>query len=362
MSSFNIPPGAAARLYIVDSTSRMHNMSTSMLLGPPVEGFDMFPPLGSWSFLIESSMGTKVLFDLSIPANVESSPPLIAKQLEEFQVEIKPNKDVADILRENGIEPGEVKSVVWSHHHFDHVGDIRTFPSTTELVVGPGFMDEFYPGYPTHPDSHIQESYFTNRKTREISFLEPGVVQIGSFRAHDFFGDGSFYLLDAPGHTIGHLSGLVRTTTGPDTFILMGGDMSHHSGEMRPSSLLPIPDEVVKHQAPRRSPAVCPCGAAFRQLNSHRGRQESEPFFDPIFSSDMQQASQTIRNAQAADARDDIFIVCAHDMDIVGVVDFFPKTANQWKEKGWKQKSLWRFLGDLAAAASVFDVKDTLVA
>jgi hypothetical protein len=159
---------------------------------------------------------------------------------------------------------------------------------------------------------------------------------------------------------MGHLSGLVRTTTGPDTFILMGGDMSHHSGEMRPSPFLPVPD-VVKHQVPHLSPATCHCGVAFRQLNSHRGRKENEPFFDPIFSSDRQQASQTIRNAQMADARDDIFIVCAHDMDIVGVVDFFPRTANQWKEKGWKQKSLWGFLADLSAAASVFDV-DTRIA
>jgi hypothetical protein len=113
MSSFSIPPGAAARLSIIDSTSRMHNMPTSMLLSPSVDGFEMFPPLGSWSFLIESSTGTKVLFDLGFPSNVESSPPIVAKQLEEFKVEIKPKRNLADVLRENGVESGEIKSVVW---------------------------------------------------------------------------------------------------------------------------------------------------------------------------------------------------------------------------------------------------------
>ncbi len=67
---------------------------------------------------------------------------------------------------------------------------------------------------------------------REIDFQEP--LTIGSFSAVDFFGDGSFYLLNSPGHAIGHMSGLARTSTNPDTFIFMGGDLCHHGGQMRP--------------------------------------------------------------------------------------------------------------------------------
>jgi hypothetical protein len=37
----------------------------------------------------------------------------------------------------------------------------------------------------------------SGRNLREISFSDD--FKIGSFRAHDFFGDGSFYLLDTPG-------------------------------------------------------------------------------------------------------------------------------------------------------------------
>ena len=39
-------------------------------------------------------------------------------------------------------------------------------------------------------------------------------------------------------------------------------------------------------------------------------------------------------------------------MTIQGVVGFFPQLANNWKEKGWKETTLWTFLGDLAAAAN----------
>lgn len=47
-----------------------------------------------------------------------------------------------------------------SHGHWDHVGDITVFPSTTELVVGPGFKEAFCPGYPTKPEVELPERYF----------------------------------------------------------------------------------------------------------------------------------------------------------------------------------------------------------
>jgi hypothetical protein len=47
-----------------------------------------------------------------------------------------------------------------SHWHFDHIGDITTFPGSTEVVVGPGFKDAFLPGYPAKPDSPVREKDF----------------------------------------------------------------------------------------------------------------------------------------------------------------------------------------------------------
>jgi glyoxylase-like metal-dependent hydrolase (beta-lactamase superfamily II) len=47
-----------------------------------------------------------------------------------------------------------------SHHHFDHIGDITTFPKTTEIVVGPGFKDAFLPGCTAQPDEWLEESNF----------------------------------------------------------------------------------------------------------------------------------------------------------------------------------------------------------
>ena len=164
----------------------------------------------------------------------------------------------------------------------------------------------------------------------------------------DFFGDGSFYLLDAPGHTIGHLGGLARTTTAPDTFIFMGGDLCHHGGEIRPSAHQPIPDKVHLHEPQD----AWLSGQLFRDINVKRGRKEDQPIFDPLedATADVPASMKTIRETQVADADEDVFFVFAHDMSIDGVVDLFPLPANDWKSKGWRERVRWSFLEDLIPA------------
>ncbi|KAH8647345.1 beta-lactamase-like protein [Xylariales sp. PMI_506] len=352
---FNIPTGASARVHIIDTQFRMSNMAVNYLLTPGVDGFETLPPLAAWSFLVESARGQKVLFDLSFPPNPAAYPPATLELIKGANVTMEGDKHVADVLKANNVDPSEISSVIWSHYHFDHIGDVTTFPKTTELVVGPGFKDAYLPGYPSQPDTWLEERHFEGRTLREINFTEQKKpLTIGAFRAFDFFGDGSFYLLDTPGHTIGHLAGLARTTTSPDTFIFMGGDVCHHGGEIRPSQYLSIPPSV---QFPASDPAwarasVCPGAAQFHALNIRRGRKPDEPFFDPVLVVDMDKAVRTIRDSQAADAHSDVFFIFAHDMEIERVVDFFPKPANDWKEKGWKEKTQWNFLADLTAAAN----------
>jgi hypothetical protein len=178
---------------------------------------------------------------------------------------------------------------------------------------------------------------------REITFREeiPALI-IGGFRAYDFFEDGSFYLLDTPGHDVGHLAGLVRTTSDPDTFIFLGGDICHHGGEIRPSPHVPIPRNLQFH---------APCSVSdFEAMGFKYGRKTDEPFFSPALVHNMTQAVQTIKDAAVVDAQSNIFSIFAHDMAIVGVVDFYPHRANEWKEKGWKDKTHWKFMKDLVPA------------
>jgi hypothetical protein len=84
-----------------------------------------------------------------------------------------------------------------SHSHFDHTGNPDTFSKNAALVVGPGTQAAVRPGWPHNPDAALPESDFEDRKVVELSSFDHGPV--GGMPAHDYFGDGSFYLLDAPG-------------------------------------------------------------------------------------------------------------------------------------------------------------------
>ncbi|KAF2727894.1 hypothetical protein EJ04DRAFT_505001 [Polyplosphaeria fusca] len=351
--TFSVPSGGSAQVSIIETGMRMDDIDLGFLLAPAVDSFEKISIPG-WSILIQNSKGQKVLFDLCFSPERDTYPPGAWGLINAAGAAIKGTKHVADVLKENNVDPAEISSVIWSHHHWDHIGDPTTFPKTTEVVVGPGFKKAYLPGYPTQKDAYIEERHFEGRTLREVDFSASS-LKIGRFTALDFFGDGSFYLLDAPGHDWGHLNGLVRTTSNPDTFIFLGGDTVHHGGELRPTPYLPIPDEVnfpLPDHVRARGVSACPKGSQFRELNVKRGRKPDHPFFDPVLVVDMADAVESIDKAQEADAQSNIFFVFAHDVSIQGVVDFFPLPANEWKEKGWKEKHMWNFLGDMTLATT----------
>ena len=170
--------------------------------------------------------GKTVLFDLGARKDWENHVPHIAGLCDSHVPGLKIDRDIVEILAEGGIQPGDVDAILLSHWHFDHSGDFEQFPKSTDLIVGPGFRDAFLPGYPTQAESPFHEAGFKDREVVEVPFSDD--LKIGDFQAYDYFGDGSLYLLNVPGHAIGHMSAIVRTT--PDTAVLLGGDACHFTG------------------------------------------------------------------------------------------------------------------------------------
>lgn len=271
---------------------------------------------------------------------------------------------VRQILEEHGIPGSSIEAVVWSHWHADHTGDPSTFDPETALIVGPGFKKAFLPGYPADPEAVILESDYAGRELREVRFT--GGERVGRFAAHDYFGDGSFYLLDSPGHAVGHLCGLARVTSGggdagagagagvgADSYVFMGGDASHHPGEFRPSAHLPLPGTISPHPLGGGEGGGMPCpGALFEHLL--RGGDGARPFYgiaEGGVSVDPATAEETIGKMQEADAQGGrVLVVVAHDASLLDVVEFFPKFANDFASKGWVEKGRWAFLKDFKEA------------
>ena len=231
----------------------------------------------AFSFLVEHESRKPILFDLAVRKDFDVLPSY--PKWVELKWTINVDKDVATILKENGVDVdgGAIESIIWSHHHWDHVGDASTFPRSTGLVVGPGFVNQYLPGYPKNKDSTLMESDFEGRDVREVNFEKEGNgLKIGRFNALDYFGDGSFYLLDTPGHSVGHMCGLARTTSNPDSFIFMGGDASHHGGEFRPTEYSPLPKHVQPRPPERRGHNICP-GHLLQDI--HPSNSATKPFY-----------------------------------------------------------------------------------
>jgi hypothetical protein len=64
---------------------------------------------------------------------------------------------------------------------------------------------------------------------------------------------------------------------------------------------------------------------------------------------DIAETRRSIEKLTAFDAYENVFSVIAHDQSLFDVVEFYPKSANQWKEKEWAREGQWRFLSEFKA-------------
>ncbi|KAI0175522.1 beta-lactamase-like protein [Hypoxylon sp. FL1284] len=351
----NIPASASTvNVHIVNTTGTIRAAEVQRFVEPKIPGHDWLacPIL---SFLIHNPLLNRtIVFDLGVKKDWWNLPPQTVQRFKDTGVTLEVPKSVREVLDEHGVDTKGIEALVWSHTHFDHTGDPSDFESSAALIVGPGCKSEILPGYPADPNTPLSlERYYVGREVHELDFSRSG-IKIGKLLAIDYFGDGSFYFLDTPGHCKGHVSGLARVTSNPDSFILMGGDAFHHCGQLRPSQWHPLPDSILPHPFQPLSAAPCP-GSLFKDLLRDG---EERPFYipatgsygQPIYHDDPVEGARTIEKLQEADAHENILVVGAHDQYMLSVADFFPKPANDFMKKGWAKKVRWMFLADFAKA------------
>ena len=348
----NIPPSTSVvDVSIIDTTSSILGVDAWKFLEPSIPGHD-YLATPAFSFLISHpQLDRSIIFDLGIRKDWENYSPFLQDRFKKGGYKITVEKSLRTILEDHGVDASKLEAVVWSHHHFDHTGAPEEFEKSTALIVGPGFKQAMLPGYPTNPQSTILEANYAGRELIELEFSSG--LKIGRMDALDYFGDGSFYFLDGPGHAVGHICALARVTADPPSFILMGGDAVHHGGELRPSQYMPLPDEISPHPFTPLSPYACP-GSMFESMLRDGDRLKT--IYEPArqtkvqMNYDVDEAIRTIQKLQEADVREDILVVAAHDASFLDIAEFFPAKANDFAKKGWVLQARWRFLRDFTKA------------
>ena len=348
----NIPSSAEVCAISLINTTTDIVVTTPAFLEPEIKGHE-FLNLPTFAFYIyHARLHKRLLFDMGCRKDWWNLPPAVINAIKSHSVPgLRITSEIHEILAAGGLDPKAIDTVVWSHFHFDHVGNIQQFPPSTDLVVGPGFKASFLPGFPTDPNSPFHETDFRGRSIHEIRFDEHS-LRIGQFHAHDFFGDGSFYLLGTPGHTAEHISGLVRTT--PNTFVFLGGDISHFPGTYRPSRYVSMPAMLpLETKLDTRIPQPCPCSVF---TSCHPGgalNARTTPFYYPSrapesFYQDPAEAEKSVAALAQFDADENVFVAIGHDPALQEVCEQFPHaTMNDWKAKRWKTQSYWNFVNEL---------------
>lgn len=105
------------------------------------------------------------------------------------------------------------------------------------MLCGAGTLAWANPSWPTKADStfdgRIWDSKISDLPISELPSPSSSPEKwqpLGPYaHAYDFFSDGSFFLIDAPGHCEGNLAGLarVKTKTGRTKWAFLGGDCFH---------------------------------------------------------------------------------------------------------------------------------------
>ncbi|RFU72861.1 metallo-beta-lactamase superfamily [Trichoderma arundinaceum] len=351
---FDLPSGNVSVKVAFICNALLTGIPMSRFVSPNIRGLEFLDQTPTFSFFIQHPSGKRLLFDLGVRKDWHNLSPTTAQRLAEAGWKAEVSQDVPEILQENGISLESIETVIWSHWHWDHVGDISKLPSSVSVLVGPGFSSAMTPGYPENQKSPILESDYSGRFMTEIKEFD---LSVGGLPAHDYFGDGSLFILSTPGHAVGHLSALARTTShdseAGDTYILMGGDCCHHMSQLRPSNQCPLPRSVWMNTnwdvAPRSQNDM-----AWRSI--HHSKGSSTPFTNvsdhpngASAASSPADAMVSLRKLRDFDAQNgSIFFAAAHDKSLLSAIELFPSFANDWKRKGWAEQARWSFLEELA--------------
>jgi len=174
------------------------------------------------AFLVEHPGAGHLLIDTGFHPSVAAKPTANLGRLAQFtfrDIEMTPDQAASAQLRERGIASNAIKFVVMTHLHIDHASAISEFPEST-FVVSSAEWAAASDGGPFQ--GYVKRQFDHGFDCRLLDFASRDSDSFSGFaRSFDLFGDGSVRAVFTPGHTLGHMSLVLRTGRGE---VLVAGD------------------------------------------------------------------------------------------------------------------------------------------
>ena len=178
-----------------------------------------------WVWVIEHPEGT-IVIDTGENADSLDIDKYLAKEsyFARYQfkhackVKIQPHEELNQKLNKVNLKVDDVKLVILTHLHSDHIDGLKFFPKQ-EILLG---KYEFL-----HPDNCFTSTLPPWFKPKTVDFLQNRIEVFNL--AYPITQNEDLLLIPTPGHTLGHNSVLLKTD---DFDIIFGGDSSYHQDQV----------------------------------------------------------------------------------------------------------------------------------
>ena len=158
------------------------------------------------------------------------------------------NVNAATVLADHNIDPSKVSKIFVSHFHADHIASLRDFPKAKFVYAGEPYQRILkHSRFLQVKHAFLKALLPDDFESRGEAFSEKDLNQhqpfLGDLKTLDYFGDGSFLIIDLPGHADGHLGYYLNIEPEP---ILYAVDAFWHHSILERNLDLPFPSRGVQ--------------------------------------------------------------------------------------------------------------------